>query len=46
MRRKRKGGFKGMTLQAIADKLNEEGIGTPDRKGVGLVLKFMQSLNR
>ena len=28
MRRKRKGGFKGMTLQAIADKLNEEGIGT------------------
>jgi site-specific DNA recombinase len=28
MRRKRKGGLKGMTFQAIADKLNEEGIRT------------------
>ena len=32
MRRKRKGGLKGMTLQAIADKLNEEGIRTKTGK--------------
>ena len=32
MRRKRKGGFKGMTLQAIADKLNEESIKTKTGK--------------
>jgi site-specific DNA recombinase len=32
MRRKRKGGLKGMTLQQIADKLNEEGIKTKTGK--------------
>ena len=32
MRRKRKGGLKGMTLQAIADQLNEEGIRTKTGK--------------
>ncbi|MCK4793967.1 MAG: recombinase family protein, partial [Desulfobacteraceae bacterium] len=32
MRRNRKGGLKGMTLQAIADKLNEEGIRTKTGK--------------
>ena len=32
MRRKRRNGAKGMTLQAIADKLNSEGIQTKDEK--------------
>ena len=32
MRRKRKGGLKGMSLQQIADKLNEDGIKTKTGK--------------
>ncbi|MHA2068184.1 MAG: recombinase family protein [Candidatus Thorarchaeota archaeon] len=33
LRRRRRGGFKGMTLQEIAARLNQEGIKTPSGKG-------------